>query len=214
MTIESVTHGTVLSVLRADRPIDDLHQKIQAVQQGEGAAVSLRMWRALDGLAVRLLAGTAPQQAMTEWSHQTAWDLLALESEGRAGGPLVCAPMPEEAGLAALSHLFAGALLNSDPKWQAQADAWDGWFEASSDSVGAQTASNTNLDMGLIERAHSELSGLTETAAQAQLEAVLAQAARQAQGRAARQTAHQARDRETVLAAALLDLARTGGAGA
>lgn len=210
MTVEPAKHGIPLSILRADTPVDDLRLRLEAAQQGDALAVSLLMWGAHDGLAVRLQAGCPPRQALAEWSRQTGWDIVALDAQGRAGGTVTRAPLPEAKGLAALSHLFAGALLNSDPKWQAQAEAWDRWFETASERAGPSPASSTNLDMELIEQAHAELSGVAETAAQAQLEAVLARAAKQAQGRAERQTAHLAQDREAVLAAALLDMARAG----
>lgn len=211
MTVDPAPKSNSLSVLRVDRPVDNLPDLFGAAGQTVLSKMRVTMWRSRDGLAARLRAGAAPAQALADWGCQTTWDLAALESDQPAVLLPALAQQPEDKTLGALSFLFADALLNSAPEWHSLARAWDERFETSSDKAGSGIETAQGLSLSMIELAHANLTELAETAARAHLETGLARAGRQAEYRTRVQAAQMAQAREAVLAAALLDRMRDQG---
>ena len=64
MTVDPAPKSNSLSVLRVDRPVDNLPDLFGAAGQTVLSKMRVTMWRSRDGLAARLRAGDAPAQAL------------------------------------------------------------------------------------------------------------------------------------------------------
>ncbi len=157
-----------------------------------------------EALAALLQAGLPPEQAVRDWCQT----ISAAASDAQPGSepdtdadptPDMCpdthadsrpARLRALGAQSGLAQLFAAALLQANPKAAALLD-------------GAQ---DVCAQGDMIAKAYAELAALTKTAAQAQKELAVAQATLAGERRRIAMAEALARDRETIMGAAVLSL--------